>query len=288
MKTLMHLALAVAFLVAPGPALAQDPTLDKIKLSGEIVIGYRHDAAPFSSASGDEAPVGYTIDLCLEAVRGLQRELALPGLGIRYEEIDPTNHIAKLKAGDVDLVCGATTATLKRREQVSFSLLTYVTGSELLVHDESGVRSGKDLEGRRVGVRQGTTSEAALTAGLAAEGIDARIVGFPQHSDGLEALEDRRIDAYFGDRILLIKLADQAREPGRLTLSSRFLTYEPYALMMRRDSPDFRLSIDRTISRLYRTREINQIYDKWFGDLKALHNELLLKGMYHLQSLPEG
>jgi ABC-type amino acid transport substrate-binding protein len=58
--------------------------------------------------------------------------------------------------------------------------------------------------------------------------------------------------------------------------------------MMRRDSPDFRLSIDRVISRLYRTRNIIQIYDKWFGDLKALHNELLLKGMYHLQSLPEG
>ena len=54
MKTLMHLALAVAFLVAPGAALAQDPTLDKIKSSGEIVIGYRDDAAPFSSASGDE------------------------------------------------------------------------------------------------------------------------------------------------------------------------------------------------------------------------------------------
>jgi ABC-type amino acid transport substrate-binding protein len=288
MKNLMLLALAAAILVAPGPALAQDPTLDKIKSSGEIVIGYRDDAAPFSSVSGDGAPEGYTIDLCLEAVRDLERKLALPGLRIRYEIIHPTDHIAKLNAGDVDLVCGATTATLKRREQVSFSLLTFVTGAELLVHDESGIRSAQDLEGRRVGVRQGTTTESALTAGLAAKGIDASIVGFSKHIIGLEALEDRRIDAYFGDRILLIKLADQAREPDRLTLSSRFLTYEPYALMMRRDSPDFRLSIDRSISRLYRTREITPIYDKWFGDLDALHNELLLKGMYHLQSLPEG
>lgn len=288
MKNLMHLALAAAVLVPLGPALAQDRTLDKIGSSGEVVIGYRDDAAPFSSASGDEAPEGYSIDLCLEAVRDLERELALPALRIRYEEIHPTDHIAKLNAGDVDLVCGATTVTLKRREQVSFSLLTFVTGSELLVHDESGVRSAQDLEGLRVGVRQGTTSEATLSAGLAAEGINARIVGFPRHGDGLEALEDRRIDAYYGNRILLIKLADQAREPGRLTLSSRFLTYEPYALMMRRDSPDFRLVIDRTISRLYRTRAINQIYDKWFGDLDALHNELLLKGMYHLQTLPEG
>ena len=284
----MLVALAVAFLVAPGPARAQDPTLDKIKSSGEIVIGYRDDAAPFSSASGEEAPEGYSIDLCLEAVRDLERELAFPALGIRYEEIHPIDHIAKLNAGDVDLVCGATTVTLKRREQVSFSLLTFVSGSELLVHDESGIRSAQDLEGRRVGVRRGTTSEAALTAGLAAAGIDARVVGFPRHRDGLEALEDRRIGAYYGDRILLIKLADQAREPGRLTLSSRFLTYEPYALMTRRDSPDFLLVIDRTISRLYRSRSINRIYDKWFGDLDALHNELLLKGMYHLQSLPEG
>ena len=288
MKNLVLSALAVAFLVAAGPTWAQDPTLEKIKSSGEIVIGYRDDAAPFSSAIGDEAPEGYSIDLCIEAAQGLEIELALPGLRIRYEKIDPTDHIAKLNAGDVDLVCGATTATLKRREQVSFSLLTFVTGAELLVHEESGIRSAQDLEGRRVGVRQGTTTEAALVAGLAAKGINAGIVRYSHHIVGLEALEDRQIDAYFADRILLIKLVDQAREPDRLTLSSRFLTYEPYALMMRRDSPDFRLSIDRAISRLYRTRNIIQIYDKWFSDLKSLHNELLLKGMYHLQSLPEG
>ena len=288
MKNLMPLALAAAFLTALGPALAQDPTLDKIKSSGEIVIGYRADADPFSSVRADRPPAGYSIDLCLEAVRDLERELALPALGIRYEAIHPIDHIAKLNAGEVDLVCGATTATLKRREQVSFSLLTYVTSAEFLTLDEMSIRTAQDLEGRRVGVRQGTTTEAALYAGLIKKGVDATVVGFPQHKDGLEALEERRIDAYFGDRILLIKLVDQAREPDRLTLSSRFLTYEPYALMMRRDSPDFRLSIDRSLSRLYRTREIIPIYDKWFGDLEALHNELLLKGMYRLQSLPEG
>jgi ABC-type amino acid transport substrate-binding protein len=229
MKTLRALALAAAYFLALGPALAQDPTLDRIRSSGEIVIGYRSDAAPFSSASEDGAPEGYSIDLCREAFRDLGKKLTLPGLRIHFEEIDPTNHIAKLNAGDVDLVCGATTATLKRREQVSFSLLTFVTGAELLVHDEADVRSAQDLEGRRVGVRQGTTTESALAAGLAAKGINAEIVRFRKHIAGLEALEDRRIDAYFGDRILLIKLVDQAREPDHLTLSSRFLTYEPYA-----------------------------------------------------------
>lgn len=280
--------LIVAALTAVAPALAQDLTLDKIRSSGEIAIGYRVDAAPFSSAEEGEEPQGYSIDLCLEAVQDLKRELALPALKVRYVTVDPSDHVDKLNAGDVDLVCGATTVTLKRRERASFSILTFVTGSELLVHDDSGIRGAYDLEGRRVGVRRGTTTEATLSAGLARLEIDASIVPFSQHADGLEALEEGRIDAYYGNRILLIGLADQAKEPERLTLSSRFLTYEPYALMMRRDSSDFRLSVDRTISRLYRTRDIDEYFEKWFGELGAFQNELLIKGLYQLQALPEG
>ena len=67
-------------------------------------------------------------------------------------------------------------------------------------------------------------------------------------------------------------------------LSEVQFTYEPYGLTMLRDA-DFRLAVDRTLSRLYRSGEINPILKRWFepfGDPGEV-----LKAMFLLNGLPE-
>jgi ABC-type amino acid transport substrate-binding protein len=114
------------------------------------------------------------------------------------------------------------------------------------------------------------------------------IVRYKTHLEGLRALERNEISAYLADRILLIALAEQAAEPEKIRLSDRFFTYEPYALMLRRDALDFGLIVNRTLAELYRTRKIVDIYRKWFEVFGDRLDEFHLRAMYRLQSIPEG
>jgi len=105
------------------------------------------------------------------------------------------------------------------------------------------------------------------------------------HRGGLAALESGAIDVYASDRVILIGLAVTAQDPGQFGIAEQYLSYEPYGLMLRRGDAPFRLAVNRTLSQLYRSGEIMQIYGRWFGKLGPPGN--LLLAMYALHALPE-
>ena len=71
--------------------------------------------------------------------------------------------------------------------------------------------------------------------------------------------------------------------PG-FELSRQYFSYETYALALPRDDGAFRLLVDRTLARLYRTGRINAILAKTFG--KAPLDDLM-KAMIVINSLPD-
>ena len=263
---------------------AQADTLAKIKESGTIVIGHRTASPPFSFVDQSGTAVGYSIDLCKRIAAAVKDELGLNGIKIDYVPVTAENRFSMVRQGKVDIVCGSTTNTLKRRERVAFTLLIFITGAEMLVRTGSGIDGLKDLEGKKVGVVTGTTTKTGLTKALKRQFINAQVVIVKDHDEGLKALEDSKIDAYTTDRIILIGLARGARDPSKLMLTNRLYSFEPYALVVRRDDPDFRLIADRTLASLYRSRRIVEIYRKWFGKIGRATD--LLKALYILQGIP--
>ncbi|MEM7223302.1 MAG: amino acid ABC transporter substrate-binding protein [Pseudomonadota bacterium] len=283
MRVLWGLSLALGLASIAGGAAAD--TLGKVRDSGKLVIGHREASRPFSYVNDDGQVVGYSIDLCKRVVTAVKAATGLATVEVEYVPVNAENRMAMLSDGQVDIVCGSTTNTLKRQQQVSFSLLTFVTGAEMLVKKGSGIKGLKDLEGRSVGVVSGTTTEAGLKRALEKQFINTNVVPISDHDKGLAALEANEIDAYASDRVLLVGLALKAKDPSQLTLTDKFYSYEPYALMMRKNDDDFRLLVDRTLASLYRTQAILPIYTAWFGDPKRAGN--LLKAMYILEALPE-
>ncbi len=263
---------------------AQADTLAKIKESGTIVFGHRTASPPFSFVDQSGTAVGYSIDLCKRIAAAVKDELGLNGIKIDYVPVTAENRFSMVRQGKVDIVCGSTTNTLKRRERVAFTLLIFITGAEMLVRTGSGIDGLKDLEGKKVGVVTGTTTKTVLTKALKRQFINAQVVIVKDHDEGLKALEDSKIDAYTTDRIILIGLARGARDPSKLMLTNRLYSFEPYALVVRRDDPDFRLIADRTLASLYRSRRIVEIYRKWFGKIGRATD--LLKALYILQGIP--
>jgi ABC-type amino acid transport substrate-binding protein len=270
-----------------APALAQDlqGTLKKIKDSGTIVIGYREQSLPFSFRGDDGKPTGYSIDLCQRIVTGIQQQLKLPKLDVKWVAVTVDTRITAVVNGTIDLECGSTTASLSRQEQVDFSNMTFVDGGSLLVKMSSNLATLQDLSGKKIGVIPGTTTEGALRNVLQKTSITAQIVPITDHRGGLTALESGSIDAYASDRVILIGLAATATTPGEFAIAEQYLSYEPYGFMLRRGDASFRLAVNRVLASLYRSGEVMQIYGRWFGRLGRPGGILI--AMYTLYALPE-
>lgn len=262
---------------------AEAATLDRIKQSGVINLGYRPDAAPFSYVNKEGRVDGYSVTLC-EAVAGAVRsQLGRNDIGINFVAVTAEDRFEAVQSGKIDLLCSADTITLARREIVDFSLMTFVTGSSVLFRKD-GPADFASLSGQKVGVRAGTTTESGLKNALMEAGIAADIVAVKDHEDGRRALEADEIAAYFADRAILILLAAGAKDPQNLALSNRFFSYEPYGLVMQRGDADFRLLVDAALVRLIRSQAMAKVYNATFGNADMSD---LLRAMYTLQAYQE-
>jgi len=280
------LALALVWLV-PASAFAQDlqGTLKKIKDSGTIVMGYREQSLPFAFRGDDGKPTGYSVDLCQRIATGIQQQLKLAKLDVKWVPVTPENRITSVVNGTIDLECGSTTASLSRQEQVDFSNMTFIDGGSLLVKLGANMSTLQDLSGKKIGVVPSTTTDGAIRAVLQKAGVNADIVPVTDHRGGLAALESGSIDAYASDRVILIGLAATAKDPGQFAIAEQYLSYEPYAFMLRRGDAPFRLAVNRVLASLYRSGEIIPIYARWFGKLGQPSK--ILVAMYALYALPE-
>jgi ABC-type amino acid transport substrate-binding protein len=279
----MRLAWIVAVaVVLPVSVAAQ--TLERVRDSGVLKIGYREDAAPHSYKNAIGQPAGYTIALCQAVATDIAAEVGRAELAIEYVPVGTEDRFQALQDGRIDLLCSADTATLSRRALVDFSIPTFIDGAGVLLRAD-GPDSFTDLAGQKVGVRAATTTEQALRTTLARQGMEATVIPVDNHEDGLAKVQAGEITAYFADQAILIFLAMQSDAPEKLKVGERQFTLEPYALGLQRGDDDFRLVIDTSLSRLYRSGEVERIFKNTFG-ANASQSEML-RALYVISALPE-
>lgn len=272
------------FAVQSVEAQELDGTLKRIKSSGTINLGYVQFAPPFSLLGPDKVPAGYSIDLCKHIVTVLQKQLSTT-LKTNWVELTTENRINMVEQGKVDLECSTSTMTLSRLDRVDFSLTTFVDGATFLTLAKSQLGTPSSLSGKRIAVIQGTTTEKVVAGFLKEGSIKAVTVPVKDHTEGRTALESGKVDALAGDQGILVGLAVTTSDPKRFALSDRLISYEPYAFMMRRNDTAFRNAVNRALAGLYRSGDIQPIFNRWFSLLGKPSNEL--KTMYVLNSLPE-
>jgi ABC-type amino acid transport substrate-binding protein len=128
----------------------------------------------------------------------------------------------------------------------------------------------------------GTTAEAWLRERRSTLEIQAEIAPVDGYEAGVQRVLSRKSDALFGDRPILLDAANHGASSGELVVVDRQFSYEPLALALRRGDDDFRLVVDRALSGVYRSGEIERIYEIWFGE----PDEIALN-FFRLNALPE-
>lgn len=256
----MHrLFCTLGLLLAAAPASAQ--TLERIAERGVITIGVREDARPLSWMRDGE-PVGYTVDLCLGVMDHLEK--SMPGLNPVFVPVTTENRFDKLAAGEIDMLCGATTITLERRARIDFSIPVYVDGASVLMpRDQETDFAG--LAGKTIGVRADTTTEVALQATLDSSGMQVEVVAVDNHVAGLDGVLDGRLAAYFADQSILMGLMLGSERSDELVVAGNTLTVEPQAIGLPLGDDAFRLEVDTAISRLYRSGAVGRMFEDNFA-----------------------
>jgi glutamate/aspartate transport system substrate-binding protein len=285
MSRALTLLLVTLVWIGPVAAADLDGTLKKIKDTNTITLGFRESARPFSFANDEGKPAGYAVDLCTRVAADVGKRLALPNLQVKWARVTSDDRIAAVAKGTIDLECGSTTASLSRQEQVDFSLTTFLDGGSLLVTDASGINRVADLDGKRVAIVPGTTTEPRLIEALKRINVTPTLVPVKDHAAGVAALDQGTADAYASDRVILIGVGRTSKNPEKLSLINEFFSYEPHGLMMRRNDSAFRLAVNRTLAGLYRSREVVPIFEKWFGSMPTAGP--LIAAMYVINGLPE-
>jgi polar amino acid transport system substrate-binding protein/glutamate/aspartate transport system substrate-binding protein len=274
-------------LATPCLAAAADPAsaLARIKQSGTIRLGYLEAAPPFLYLGPDQAPAGYSVDLCKSVAEGIGKQLGLGQLRTEWVKLDRQNRLTAVAAGKVDVECGVTTWTLSRQETVDFSLMTFIDGGTVLVRAESELFRLADLAGKRVAIVPGTTTVPELTRALKVRGLAAEMVEVASPAAAVSLRTAGQVDGFASDRLVLLGLGLQAQGASSLRLLDEDFSVEAYALALPRGDYELRLAVNRQLARLYRSAGIDLIYNKWFGALGR--PGMLLTALYLLQGIPE-
>ncbi|WNJ93112.1 amino acid ABC transporter substrate-binding protein [Bosea sp. 685] len=283
-----------ALVLAAPPCLAQgagsgagtSPILQRIAERNALTIGHREASVPYSYIDREQKVEGYSVDLCLKVVEAVKERLGKPGLQINYVPINTTNRIPLVANGTIDLECGTTTNTLARHEQVAFSPIFYITGTQLLVKTNSGFKEVEDLAGKRVAVLQGSSNEQSLRALNDGKKLNISLVYAKDLGEGALLVETDRVDAFAADGgQIKVYAATRAQRKGSLSVVGRLLTYDPYSVMIQRGDPEFAQLVSRVFAETFRAGEAEQLYAKWFGPL-GIEIDPILKAAFEIQALP--
>ncbi|MEM7320621.1 MAG: amino acid ABC transporter substrate-binding protein [Pseudomonadota bacterium] len=256
---MLRFIVAATALIVSGTVSAQ--TLDRIKETGQLNIGFRTDAAPLSYVNAQGLPAGYSPLICDRIAQKIANELKMKDLNATFVAVGAKDRFDKVASGDIDLHCGAATITMARREIVDFSIPTYVDGTSLLLPKDAG-ENLSDLTGKKVGMRNGTTTQQAVENSFKSAGIDSELIRFNDHQAGFQAMIDGEIDAYFADQSILLVNFVAGGMSDRFKMTDQILTIEKHGLAIARGDTEFRHLIDSVISGLYRDGSMRAFFDK--------------------------
>ena len=253
-------ALALSAFSTQG--LAQ--TLEKIKSSGVITLGYRDAAGPFSYLDDKQQPIGYSMDICRNIAEAVKTALNLPQLKIKLNPVGPSTRIPLIANGTIDLECGVSTNNAERQKQVSFTPTTFVTGTRLVYLKTLKVESMEDLRGKTIVSPSGSSNSKVLNEYNTKNNAGLNIMGATDLPEAFLIMQTGRAAAFATDDVLIYNMIANSKSPSDFAVSPFSLSVEPYGIMIPKDDPSFKKVADDAVIKLSKSGELDKLYDKWF------------------------
>lgn len=270
---------------ASAPARLDGPVIQRIRDKQTLTIAYDANQAPFSLLGDDGQPTGYTVDLCKIIASQLVTQLDMKLMDVRWIKTNTRSRFDAIESGEADLECSATSNTLDRQRRFGFSLTTFIQGATFAVRSDANLEKLDHLADKKVAVVRDTTTSKLLKQAVAAGEMKATLVEAKSFEAAANMLAAKDVDAIAGDRLVMFDQLIRSKLGTRFRMLPQDFAPEYYAVMMNKNDPDLRWAVNATLSRVYRTPVIGELFQRWFGSLNQPGQ--LMEAMYFTQAFPE-
>jgi len=256
-KIFTVLSSLLAAFAMTSAVLAAD-TLEEVKKKGVLTVGVRDASPPFSFLDRDKGQiVGVEVDLAEAIAKKL-------GVTLKLVAVTAAERAEALHDGKVDLIAATYSVTPDRAKIVNFGL-TYFKAKQRILAKKGTVLTLKDLEGKKIAVVKGTTSERNLRAMVPS----ATVLALSNFRYVVDVFNRGEVDLASGDGPALYAFLqtlpkDKFEIPKEIALAD-----EHYAMAVRLGDKNFLDFVNGVLTDLKNSGEAEKIYGKWFQKFGA-------------------
>lgn len=185
------------------------------------------------------------------------------GMEFSISDIDFDSIIPAVQTGKASMGMAGMTVTPDREKNVSFTR-SYATGIQVvIVPENSDIATVDDLEGKMIGVQQGTTGDlyCSDTPENGGYGEDA-VTRYNKGSDAVMALLSGKVDCVVIDNEPAKSFV--AANEGLKILDTEF-TNEDYAICIAKDNTELLEKVDKALGELIDDGTVQSIVDKYIS-----------------------
>jgi len=251
---------------------AASPTIDKIKADGFVTMSTNAEFEPFEYKDGDNF-AGIDIDISNKIAEKLGVKLKIND--VAFDTL--TTELASGKANFVAAGMTATedrkkkagmTATEDRKKNVDFSDTYFDATQSIIVLKGSAIKARADLNGKKVGVQQGTTGDSFCTNEDGTS--DIKVGSTERYSKGVDAVTDLingKIDAVVIDDFPAQKFVQ--KNADKLVKLSEALTVEKYAIAVKKGDADMLKVVNEVLGEMKSSGDLDKLITKYKSALEG-------------------
>lgn len=257
-STILILALSVALAGCSAGGNSAGNTKDEvqaIKDRGTLKVGVKVDVPNFGYKDPSTGKIdGFEIDIA----KAVAKKILGDENKIELQAVTAKTRGPLLDSGEADMIAATFTITEERKQSYNFSESYFVDAVGLLVKKDAGIKSFKDLDGKKIGVAQSATSKTALQAEADKLGIKVEFSEFASYPEINAALTSGRVDCFSVDGSILSGYVNNNTE----ILSDKF-SPQDYGIASKKDNTALAKVIDDTIKEMKSNGELNKLIEKW-------------------------
>ncbi len=234
---------------AAAPAPATPPAVSK------IVVGLDDNFPPMGFRDEQNQLTGFDIDLAKEAAKRL-------GVEVEFKPIDWSAKEAELNGKRVDVLWNGLTITEKRKENIAFTTPYLKNRQIIVVTAASPIKSKADMDGKVIGVQEGSTAVEAVEKDPASKTFK-ELKKFGDNVTALLDLTAGRLDAVVVDEV--VGRYYVAKKPTEYVVLDDDFGDEEYGVGVRKDDAELLAKLQKAMDEMKQDGSAAKIAEKWFG-----------------------
>ncbi len=223
---LAGLSIAVAL---SAPAGAQ--TLKAVKDRGAVNCGVSEGLYGFSSRDDKGTWSGFDVDMCRAVAAAIFNDPSK----VRYTPLDASSRFKALQSNSIDVLSRNTTWTMSRETDLglSFAATSYYDGQGFLIRKTMNKDSALDLDGTKVCVQTGTTTELNLVDHFRANKMKYETVGSVTADEAIKSYDANRCNVFSADVSQLFAIRLLLAKPEEHVILPDVISKEPLGPVVR-------------------------------------------------------